>query len=497
MPSDLSPGIKVYLEQLLDMEALLPDCYAVYRPAVRDCLIYFLTSLPEDKKIRLFSAQMAMPEGTGTFERFVALLSHCPTLHKLGQIMARNRDLDLQLRKRLQSLETLPPSTPVETLLPLIRKETGGRTDIILEEKPLAEASVAVVLPFSLKGEEGVLKVIKPGIREHLPLELEIWSRIGAYLEERCGYYGIPPIEYGETLESLQSILEKEVHLDSEQAHLREMKAFYATSPDIIIPALYEWSTPSMTAMERIRGSSVAALSEPSKSRDTATLVIEELLARPFWSSEDPALFHGDPHGGNMLLTGEGKVALFDWSLLIPMGKELRSQIMEILLSAFMLNRYRVCRGLESLSRRPPRRRLLKEVVEKSLAEVRRGRFPGFDWMVELLDESMLRAGLSPGNSLVLFRKALLTLLNLVRDISREASPDIIMTSSGLSHLFSEVPGRMLNPASRETYRSHMRNVDIMEALSTWPLRTGRLWLGNWKEGLKAMTGKESNNGSN
>ncbi len=490
MSSLPAPGILSYLEALLDMDQILPGCYKAYRQAVRDTLIFFLTSLSRERQASLFHEQMAMPGNAGTFERFVALLSRCPTLHKLGQIMARNRDLDPDLRLRLQALESLHPSTTLQELLPVIQKELKGRGDIVLEEKPLAEASVAVVVPFSENGKEGVLKVLKPGILSSLTEELEIWSHVGSYLEERCENYRIPPIDYKETLQSLQGILEREVQLEIEQDHMRQMAEFYAGAPGIIIPSVYEWSTPSMTAMGRVRGGSVAALKDPVKGIRTAALVIEEVLARPFWSSRETVLFHGDPHGGNMLLTDEGRVALLDWSLVIPMGKGLRSQLMEILLNAFMAHRHRICRNLCALSRRPPDRARLKEVVEESLSRVRKGAFPGFDWMIALFDQAMLRAGLSLHDDMVLFRKALLTLINLVCDISQEASADIIMTASGLSHLFSELPERVLDPAGTETYRSHLRNVDMIEALSTLPLSAGRMWLGSLKESLKAPQGE-------
>ena len=42
----------------------------------------------------------------------------CPSLHKLGQVLARDRRLDAQLRVRLQTLESLPPDTPAEVWLP-------------------------------------------------------------------------------------------------------------------------------------------------------------------------------------------------------------------------------------------------------------------------------------------------------------------------------------------------------------------------------------------
>ena len=86
--------------------------------------------------------------------------------------------------------------------------------DIELSAHPLAEASVAVVLPFTWQGkrsrdpQHGVFKVLKPGVEERLFEELEIWVELGAFLEERCEHHGLPRLDYAETLDCLRKIAE-------------------------------------------------------------------------------------------------------------------------------------------------------------------------------------------------------------------------------------------------------------------------------------------------
>lgn len=63
--------------------------------------------------------------------------------------------------------------------------------------------------------------------------------------------------DYRDTLESVARLLANEVHLDREQIHLRQATKYYARSPDILIPRLFPFCTPSVAAMQRVEGCKV------------------------------------------------------------------------------------------------------------------------------------------------------------------------------------------------------------------------------------------------
>ena len=78
----------------------------------------------------------------------------------------------------------------------IVARELGPleRLGIRLVPPAIAEASVAVVIPFDARPQEdghnckrrGVFKVLKPGIEERLDLELDLLGRVGSHLDERC-----------------------------------------------------------------------------------------------------------------------------------------------------------------------------------------------------------------------------------------------------------------------------------------------------------------------
>src|SRR5436305_10172460 len=125
-----------------ELAAVVPDCYAEFRPVVADGLTFFVQHLSPARLAEVLRAQAALPADAGLPRRLVLFLHACPALHKVGQVLARNRHLDPELRRHLQELESLEPHTPVEQLRPIVGRELAPAAKeyrIRVAECPLAE----------------------------------------------------------------------------------------------------------------------------------------------------------------------------------------------------------------------------------------------------------------------------------------------------------------------------------------------------------------------
>jgi ubiquinone biosynthesis protein len=91
------------------LAAVVPDCYGDFRPAVADGLTFFVRHLSPARLAEVLQDQARLPAGADLPRRLVLFLHACPALHKLGQLVARNRHLDPELRRQLQELESLEP----------------------------------------------------------------------------------------------------------------------------------------------------------------------------------------------------------------------------------------------------------------------------------------------------------------------------------------------------------------------------------------------------
>lgn len=478
----------------IDISPLVPKQYAAYRPLIAEALLFFVQHLPPHRLAAILVAQHALPPDTGMSERLAALLCRCPTLHKLGQVVARDRRLAPELRQHLQALESMEPTTTVSAMGDEINRELKDLSagDIRLESSALAEASVAVVIPFAhLRASgsdlsEGVLKILKPGVEECLADELEVWTALSIFIDERCEYHRIPTLRYAETLETIRELLRNEIRLDLEQQHLVEAGRFYADAEDVKVPALLPFCTSRITAMERIRGHKVTECR--NMPRDTrqklASLVVEALIARPVWMPTEASLFHADPHAGNLFFTNDGQLAILDWSLVGHLGKDERIHTMQIVLGALTFDAQRIAQAISAMARSTPNEQALRQVVDRALGRLyHEQRIPGFRWLLSLLDDATLSAGLRFGEDLLLFRKSVLTIEGVIADVSERDSLDWVLPLTAIKQFSQELSSRAFAfPTSRQ-FGTHLSNLDLLSLYWKVPSTATRFWKhvwGNW-----------------
>lgn len=475
--------------QELDVAAMVPEAFARYRPAILAGLEYFFANLRPERAVAILAAQLALPAEAETSERLVAIAHHCPALHKLGQVMARDRRLPPELRRLLQRLETVPCYTDEAELKAAIERELGplDRLGVRLDGPALAEASVAVVVPYLWQREpesapvRGVFKVLKPDIEANLEEELSLLQGVGGLLDERCQALGLPNIAYEETFAQVRALLSREVYLADEQAHLAHAAKLYAGVPEVVIPELHPFCGPRITAMGRIDGRKVTDVDDLAAAdrRRLADLVVEALIAMPVWSGGDGA-FHADPHAGNLMLTDDGRLAILDWSLTGTLTKDEQVQMTQILLGAFSIDAPRIIAAITALAGGAIDRDALARVVDRALRRIGEGRLPGLDWLTHLMDEVALetRGRFSPG--LIIFRKVLQTLDGVVADIAHDCHVDGVMIGCFLRHFGREWADRLMAPPFSRALPTHISNADLFHFAASAPLGAVRLWL-DWQ----------------
>jgi len=406
--------------------------------------------------------------------------------------VAHDRRLDLELRQRLQSLESLPPTIALPEIRAVLERELGTiPPEIELAPAALAEGSVAIVLPFdwaepgASAARRGVFKVLKPLAEERMREELALWPALGEYLEERCTHYDLPVLEYRKTLDSVRRLLLNETRLDIEQTHLAKAARFYATFPAVHVPRLLPFCTPHVTAMERIDGRKVTDPGlTPDVRRRLAETIIESLLAKPFWSTEPMALFHADPHAGNLFAADDGRLAILDWALIVEFSMEQRAAVVQAVVGALTLDELRTIRAIASLGNVLDQQKL-EDAVSEAFRLVRRGVFPGFDWLTTLLDGLMAAAAMEFPEELTLFNKALLTMSEVVGDVSGRASIVQVLTKTGAAQFLRELVRRPLTPLESRDFGSHLSNADLICTWAALFFIPSRYWIETWRDALK------------
>jgi ubiquinone biosynthesis protein len=477
---------------LIDPQALaavVPDCYAEFRPAVADGLTFFLRHLTPARLAGIVRAQADLPAGADLPRRLVVFLHACPALHKLGQVLARHRGLDPELRRHLQELESLEPHTPAGQLRPILARElapAAERYRIRLGDTALAEGSVAVVVPLTWSDpagggdgppRQGVAKILKPGVVERLDEDLYILGLLAGYLDERWAAYGLPPLAYGEILAEVADLLIHEVRLGQEQANLRRAADQFRGQSDVRVPGLLPFCTDALTAMDYVAGVKVTDPEAASPWRRPALFrsAVRALVGGVLFSLDEAVLFHGDAHAGNLLATPDGRLAILDWSLSGQLTADDRAHLARILVGGWALDAGRVATGVAGLVGDDLNTELIRRHVEAALAGLPWSRLPGPGWVLELLDD-LARAGLRFPPRLLLFRKAYLTLQGVLADLCPGCSLEASLMAEALARLAWEWPLRWWKPLGDRAYGTHVSTADLIDLA----LRGPAAWAGAW-----------------
>src|SRR6266436_10366669 len=160
------------LLQAIGLGDLVPASLQRWRPLIVEGVLFLLRRLPPRRQAAMLDAQRQLPWGASPGQRLVALLAQCPTLHKLGQVVARHRGLPAHVRRELHVLESPPSTTPTAELLARVRRELPPDAPVTIAHQALAEGSVAVVIPFTWlergQTQHGVFKILKPGVERRL-----------------------------------------------------------------------------------------------------------------------------------------------------------------------------------------------------------------------------------------------------------------------------------------------------------------------------------------
>ena len=477
-------------DRLLDEQAiaaLLPIEYAHFSKPVCEGLAVFLHGLPAQRQTEILASQAALGPQAEVSERLGVLARSCPVLQKIGQVLARDQRLSPELRQHLRELESLPPSVPWPVIEAMLDEEFGdlARLGITLTPPALAEASVAVVVPFVRKQgvaeAHGVFKILKPGIEGILAEELGLLEQVGTHLDQRCDELQIPHLDYEEAFQQVRGKLTEEICLDHEQRALAEAQQFYADIDCVQIPKLMDLCTSRVTSMERVWGEKVTEhrFTTASDRYRLAEMIVDGMISQPIFSRQQQAMFHSDPHAGNLFLTTDGRLAILDWSLVGRLGEAERIGIVQLLLGALLQDEQRVLAVLRGLSQRgKPESRQLLTTIGSGLRKLRDGQFPGIFWLSGMLDEAVSEGGLRFSADLMMFRKSLYTLEGVVAEVGvRSAIFDQVLIRQFLQHFMVEWPSRWFSlPGSRE-FNTRLSNWDLAETVLSLPSSITRYWL--------------------
>jgi ubiquinone biosynthesis protein len=454
----------------------LPSGLGAYAALMTDGLRFFVERLPPARRNEIIADQSMLPFHSGLEHRLASLLSHSPTLHKLGQVVARDRRFSLEFRHALRMLESAIPATPIRSVAEGIEHRLGSLQShrIKLDDAPLAEGSVAIVVPFTWRDPSrnvethGVFKLLKPGVETRLLEDFQVWPDLGDFLADRSVALGLPDWNARSLFDEIRSLLSNEVRLDQEREHIRAAADLFDSQTNIVVPRLLPFEDGDLTAMERAEGSlpDQALAGADELRRETAVSLIRALLLTPLYSTRPVSLFHADPHAGNIMVNvqhrSKPQITLLDWSLVGRLSKSERELLVRLFLEVVIGNTRGIARCVMQLARNELDHDSLMCTIHRLLDGWPAMNRPIVDNVAELLDKAVMKYNARFSDGLFLFRKVLLTLEGVIRDIDANCVVEHVIWPDAIRRFCTEWPERTISGPFSRDFSTHLSNLDLL-----------------------------------
>lgn len=292
-----------------------------------------------------------------------------------------------------------------------------------------------------------------------------------------------PPHLISDTFQKVRCLLRHEVNFAREQKSLLEARTLYKGFPGVRVPRLTQaLCTAGITAMTEERGikvTSAAAHLPVSRRRRVAEQLVEALVVLPLFATAEKAIFHGDPHAGNLLYDNRaGELTILDWALHERLDRDQRRHIALMFLLLTLRDPVGVSKEVVALSQDRTRltsrqRRVLRETVARFLDDMPPSRLPGGVDTMRLL-ENVAMNGIKFPSSLIMFRKVMFIMQGILGDIAG-SDPEMGFTLAPhlVQHWF----------ANRTAFRSPLRMRDWLTLHASSLLYSSRVWL-QWERGM-------------
>ncbi len=252
-----------------------------------------------------------------------------PTYIKLGQVLAMREDvLPPAITQELGNLLDRLPVVPFERYVELVSAALGapaGEVFASIDPRPLGSASIAQIhRARTREGDEVVLKLVKPGIRETLQRDAVLLKILGFFLQMLLPRFQ-PRRMIGEFVEYTL----KEVDLRREADNAETFAANLQDLDGVVFPRIFRaYSSRDLLCMDFLAGVKpthprALALADEEKDRlvELGAASIIRMLYRD-------GFFHADLHPGNLLILPGPKLGFIDLGMVGRFSEELRRTLL-------------------------------------------------------------------------------------------------------------------------------------------------------------------------
>jgi len=259
-----------------------------------------------------------------------------PTFIKLSQILSTRADLlPPAYITELAKLQDRVPPDPAAEIKRVIEEDLGRPVGEIFErfdDESLAAASLGQVHRARYKGEEVVVKVLRPGVPNLVRLDLRIMRRILDTLNSYIRHHFLTA--FTNVFNEYSRIIAEEMDFVEEANNANRFRENLKENPRVIIPEVYrEISSSRVIALKYYEGIKISDVEALKRAKIDIFKLIEELIEVYARMMLVDRFFHADPHPGNLLIIpaatpGEEKIVMLDFGMVIRIDESTKDKLL-------------------------------------------------------------------------------------------------------------------------------------------------------------------------
>jgi ubiquinone biosynthesis protein len=260
-----------------------------------------------------------------------------PSFIKLAQVFGVRADIIPHIYlEELAKLHDQVPPFPTPEVRKRIQAELKQPLNAVFDSfqgEALAAASLGQVHRARYRGQEVIVKVLRPGVEELVATDVRVVQNLIFVLEQFIDHHIIRSTRT--IIEEFSRVISEEMDFLHEAENVERFAELYRDSNFVIVPKVYrEVTTTRVLVMEFFEGFRIDEIQEITRHNIDTQRMIENLIE--FYGEQllVHGVFHADPHPGNILVQPDARIVLVDYGMVVEITPDFRQELVRAVAAA-------------------------------------------------------------------------------------------------------------------------------------------------------------------